>query len=176
MSNVYSRKVEYLHPLVYKTLEELLHTVPQQQNQRGHPVLSAISSISEDVNTFHNYNPNLEFLLFDDVIPVSDKINLQEKGSINNSNNTTMNSSSVGTSRWSLGGITAHMGDNTTAGSFSSDSDSQQQLALFVSNRFKIRSKCNITITGWTMWYRGRWSSPYAWNSIVVTGQGITSK
>ena len=84
-SHIYSRKVEYLYGLVYKALEEFF---------RDH-ALSPSSSSSSSCNNqhkkrsmadasldeFYNYDPHIEFLLLDDILPEDDdtqaKINLK---------------------------------------------------------------------------------------------------
>ena len=84
-SGVYSRKVEYLHSLVYKTLHSLIdemnkhskkHTSMNKpgggQQQRG---------MDEAIYNFQQFDSDLQFLLLDDVLPIDvhgTKINLKQ--------------------------------------------------------------------------------------------------
>ena len=79
-SNIYSRKVEYLYALVYKSLEDnfLQNTQPNggQGTRPRHSV--------PDVDDFLSFDPYQEFLLLDDVLPTDDtpdnrKIDLVER-------------------------------------------------------------------------------------------------
>ena len=76
-SNVYSRKVEYLYNLVYKAHEELL----QSSGNKNTTNASRKASVDAAVEEFHSFDPNVEFLLLDDVLPTDEggkKINLRE--------------------------------------------------------------------------------------------------
>jgi len=77
-SHVYSRKVEYLHSLVYTALNELINSSGQKQKEQ------AGSKLDPDIDEFNAFDPENEFLLLDDVLPTDetiagDKINLVEK-------------------------------------------------------------------------------------------------
>lgn len=79
-TNVYSRKVDYLTSLVYKAYEEIcsgLNTVGRQVKTRNK------SGQSAAIEEFLNFDPNDEFLLLDDVLPIDQdqsKINLPPDG------------------------------------------------------------------------------------------------
>ncbi len=75
-SNIYSRKVEYLYALVYKSLEENF------QVQNGKVVRQRHAD--PDIDDFFAFDPYQEFLLLDDVLPTDDspdnrKIDLVEE-------------------------------------------------------------------------------------------------
>ncbi|GAX28521.1 condensin-2 complex subunit H2 [Fistulifera solaris] len=75
-SNIYSRKVEYLYALVYKSLEENF------QVQNGKVVRPRHAD--PDIDDFLAFDPYQEFLLLDDVLPTDDspdnrKIDLVEE-------------------------------------------------------------------------------------------------
>lgn len=98
-SHVYSRKVEYLYSLVYAALDDLAGVSSQNKNQRSR---TADASIDE----FNNFDPDMQFLLLDDVLPTDqtrggDKINLNEDD--NDLDYTRM--SSVTQTRMSLGNM-----------------------------------------------------------------------
>jgi condensin-2 complex subunit H2 len=63
-SNIYSRKVEYLYALVYKSLEENF------QVQNGKVVRQ--KHADPDIDDFLAFDPYQEFLLLDDVLPTDD--------------------------------------------------------------------------------------------------------
>ena len=97
-SSVYSRKVEYLYRLVYESLDKLiLETALQKGNkskQRGGGKDSNGSSSKKrksrdkDISAFEEFDPEMAFLLLDDVLPIDEdggKITLpQEETKINN--------------------------------------------------------------------------------------------
>jgi len=76
-SFVYSRKVEYLYSLVYSALNELIaSTANNNKNETG----KKNKSVDKDLEEFEAFDPQLEFLLLDDVLPTDetgDKINLK---------------------------------------------------------------------------------------------------
>lgn len=64
-SNIYSRKVEYLYALVYKSLEEnFQHTQNGKATRQRHS--------DPDIDDFLSFDPYQEFLLLDDVLPTDD--------------------------------------------------------------------------------------------------------
>lgn len=88
-SLVYSRKVEYLHSLVYKALEEFAATAGGRNKRRNgaSPRGQRSSAFDAEVEEFFNSTEdNQEFLLLDDVVPEDKtennaKINLRDAGS-----------------------------------------------------------------------------------------------
>jgi hypothetical protein len=76
-SHIYSRKVEYLHTLVYKALQEFFQSTAIANNTNARRRKSADS----DVDAFYEFDPYENFLLLDDVIPqdiTQRKINLKD--------------------------------------------------------------------------------------------------
>ena len=75
-SHVYSRKVEYLYSLVYSALDDLASSstnAPNKQKSKRH--------VDDDIQDFESFDPQLQFLLLDDVLPTDesgDKINLKQ--------------------------------------------------------------------------------------------------
>lgn len=74
-SNVYSRKVEYLHSLVYNALNDLIASSGQKQQSQSS------SNLDRDIDEFNSFDPDNEFLLLDYVLPTDNttegnKINL----------------------------------------------------------------------------------------------------
>lgn len=63
-SNIYSRKVEYLYALVYKSLEENFHVQNGKVARQRHA--------DPDIDDFLSFDPYQEFLLLDDVLPTDD--------------------------------------------------------------------------------------------------------
>jgi len=87
-SSVYGRKVEYLHSLVYATLEKLIassanHSANGKSRNSNSSTSSATKSTSrndQDVLQFQAYDPDCQFLLLDDILPIDStgaKINLK---------------------------------------------------------------------------------------------------
>lgn len=68
-SHVYGRKVEYLHGLVYKALNEFFRT-SNSSGPRGGGAPAARRKVTDpDVEDFYDFDPHEDFLLLDDVIP-----------------------------------------------------------------------------------------------------------
>lgn len=66
-SSVYSRKVEYLHSLVYSTLSELqVSTAADTRRKAKQRILTENQQI---MDRFETFDPELDFLLLDDVLP-----------------------------------------------------------------------------------------------------------
>lgn len=82
-TGVYSRKVDYLHTWTYRVQKELLgdETRRSRNSRQG-------TGVDEEVEKFLNYDPDQNFLLLDDVIPMGDeRINLKEDNSENDVEN-----------------------------------------------------------------------------------------
>lgn len=91
-SSVYSRKVEYLHALVYQALNDLIASTRNGGNgkagQKRRGGGSGTEAILEELT---EYDENMEFLLLDDVLPTDDspdgdRINLREDDARANAN------------------------------------------------------------------------------------------
>ena len=89
-SGVYSRKVEYLHTLVYEAFHKLIEQVNQNSKSSSSKQRSSLASktknnkksVDEDIFNFQEYDPELDFLLLDDVLPIDNdgkKINMKQK-------------------------------------------------------------------------------------------------
>ncbi len=86
-SHVYSRKVEYLHGLVYKALNEFFQTAVANSQSSGGGGNGAGNArrtrpADPDIADFYDFDLGENFLLLDDVIPEDvsqDKINLREE-------------------------------------------------------------------------------------------------
>lgn len=81
-SCVYSRKVEYLYSLVYAALNELIASTRNTKSD-GSGKKRNSSNVDASMEEFNSFDPEMEFLLLDDVIPTDetphgDKINLVE--------------------------------------------------------------------------------------------------
>lgn len=144
-SHVYSRKVEYLHTLVYKALQDFFQSTASANNTNARRRKSA----DTDVEEFFGFDPHDNFLLLDDVIPEDltlRKINLKgedesadlHKESHDDTPSTSRRDrtfSSVtsrnNTTRLSLGGLSVTRLERSTLGVFYSSAGSlQQQRAL----------------------------------------------
>jgi hypothetical protein len=78
-SSVYGRKVEYLHGLVYKALNEFFKSTSSTNNKE-----SRRKSTDAAIEEFYGFDPHMDFLLLDDVVPEDmtnqkSKINLKEE-------------------------------------------------------------------------------------------------
>lgn len=112
-SGIYSRKVDFLHAFAYKVQEEL-SSYAEGNSKRT----SKRTGIDAEIEEFLNYDPHLDFLLLDDVLPTDttetgQKINLNEVSSTQHQAlDTTLFSASK--TRLSLGGTRLHsMGSST---------------------------------------------------------------
>ena len=65
-THIYSRKVEFLYSLVYKALDEFFRETSNGKDLQSSRRKSADASIDE----FHAFDPHVEFLLLDDVVPI----------------------------------------------------------------------------------------------------------
>ena len=91
-SSVYSRKVEYLHALVYQALNDLIASTRNGGNgkagQKRRGGGNGTEAILEELT---EYDENMEFLLLDDVLPTDDspdgdRINLRDDDAHANAN------------------------------------------------------------------------------------------
>lgn len=73
-SCVYSRKVEYLHSLVYQTLHSLIEQTTLSKHKKNPNTANkgGRKRIDEDIFIFEEYDSDLQFLLLDDVLPVDE--------------------------------------------------------------------------------------------------------
>lgn len=128
-SSVYMRKVDYLHNLVYKALHEFC-----QNNALNAKDSSRRKSTDSDIDEFLNFDPHVEFLLLDDVVPedtTNKQINLRcDDDEIVGTSSSTPNQSGVSArnrTRLSLGGLSVTRLERSLTGGFTS---SAQQRAL----------------------------------------------
>ena len=156
-SNVYSRKVEYLHSLVYKALYEFFKSTNSRETASSRRK-SGDSAIEE----FYDFDPHNEFLLLDDVVPedfTSKKINLKEddddEASSTSSTAATPNQSmaSLNRTRLSLGGLSVSRAERASfgGGSFNPSSSSQQRALMGTLNDGALRlvnGKCDVGADG----------------------------
>ncbi|KAG7360367.1 condensin II complex subunit CAP-H2 or CNDH2 [Nitzschia inconspicua] len=166
-SHVYSRKVEYLHSLVYKALQEFFQSTAAAKNSNSNRRNMADS----DIEDFFEFDPHENFLLLDDVVPedvTHRKINLKDEdetvtfrnghcettpftserekdvSSGNTKNNTT---------RLSLGGLSVtRLERSSFGGGVSSTGSLQQQRALLgILNNGSLRlmrDQCDVDDNG----------------------------
>ena len=76
-SNVYGRKVEYLHGLVYKALNEFFKATSANGSKEARR-----KSQDPAIEEFFDFDPYVDFMLLDDVVPedlTNKKINLKEE-------------------------------------------------------------------------------------------------
>jgi len=105
--SVYSRKVEYLHGLVYAALEHLNahnHNRQNQDGNKGNGKKRNSSSTNQD-HILDAYDPDVQFLLLDDVLPLVKDVPAESnlRTSTNNHRPSLNFSKSVNTTRLSLG-------------------------------------------------------------------------
>mmetsp|Transcript_22633 Transcript_22633/g.34454 ORF Transcript_22633/g.34454 Transcript_22633/m.34454 type:complete len:678 (+) Transcript_22633:112-2145(+) len=154
-SNVYSRKVEYLHSLVYKALYEFFRSTNGKETSS-----SRRKSTDAAIEEFYDFDPHNDFLLLDDVVPedfTSKKINLKDDddeegkslpGSTPNQSMMTLNRT-----RLSLGGLSVTRAERTSlgGGGFNPSSSSQQRALLGTLNDGALRlvnGKCDVGADG----------------------------
>jgi condensin-2 complex subunit H2 len=178
-SNVYSRKVEYLHGLVFKALDEFFRDNNPSNSQNNNRRKSADASIDE----FQNFDPHTDFLLLDDILPEdhANKINLApDHDDDNNDQDGTMNDlaqtpnqsqQSVNKTRLSLGGLSVtNILERTTV--FRGSSPSQQRALLGTLNTGTLRlldGRCDIGEDG-VLLMPGSSQSPALASSSSVRG------
>lgn len=117
-TNVYGRKVEYLHALVYAALHDLVSSSEQAKMQKK-------KGIDVDIDAFDAFDPEVQFLLLDDILPTDkteggDKINLKEysidrynHNDPNNSLASLLSRPSMNGARLSLGGLSVTQKDQS---------------------------------------------------------------
>jgi condensin-2 complex subunit H2 len=101
-SNIYSRKVEYLHSLVYKALEEFSLVGLEASSSKK----KRNKNVDGEIDDFLNFDPHQEFLPLDDVVPTDQtddchKINLKEEKI--DRRRSSLQSPGLSTTRFSLG-------------------------------------------------------------------------
>ena len=121
-SHVYSRKVEYLHGLVYKALYEFFKSTSGTSKE------SRSKSADVAIDEFYDFDVNEDFLLLDDVIPedlTNAKINLKEENDdevdATSRSGTPVNQSMTRT-RLSLGGLSVTRAERSSLGGIASSS------------------------------------------------------
>lgn len=143
-SNVYGRKVEYLHSLVYKALYEFF------KNTSGSARDAKRKSGDASLDEFYDFDPNEEFLLLDDVLPgdpTCKKINLKEaddETDLLEGTGTPFNQS-FNRTRLSLGGLSMTRADRSSIGAVTSSA--QQRALLGTLNNGSLRlvgGRCDI--------------------------------
>ena len=90
---IYNRKVDFLHQVVYEVFNDFIQAQLYNSKNKKKRNSSRSAGGDVDIETFHEYDPELQFLLLDDVLPTDKtegnrKINLREK--IYDENNMTM--------------------------------------------------------------------------------------
>ena len=132
-SSVYTRKVDYLHSLVYKALYEFCKTTSTSKEQRR-------KTNDPDIDDFYDFDPHMNFLLLDDVVPedlTNTKINLKvDETEEVEGNGTTPNQSNSRT-RLSLGGLSVTKLERSVTGGF--NSSAQQRALLGTINNGSLR-------------------------------------
>ncbi|KAL3909664.1 MAG: hypothetical protein SGILL_007998 [Bacillariaceae sp.] len=149
-SHIYSRKVEYLHSLVYKALQDFFQATAAASSA-SRKSSSGRKTADADIEEFFEFDPHENFLLLDDVVPediTHSKINLKgedeeddddDSGIGGNTPNTTSRRDRLSsgtnrnntTTRLSLGGLSVtRLERSALGGGFSSTVSQQQQRAL----------------------------------------------
>ena len=92
---IYNRKVDFLHQVVYEVFNDFIHaqlysSKKKKRKSKGN------GGGDVDIETFHEYDPDLQFLLLDDVLPTdrtegNRKINLRDAVNDNSADMTMMN-------------------------------------------------------------------------------------
>jgi len=121
-SHVYSRKVEYLHGLVYKALYEFFKSTSGTSKE------SRNKSADAAIDEFYDFDVNEDFLLLDDVIPedfTNAKINLKEDNDDEIDalpGSSTPANQSLTRTRLSLGGLSVTRAERSSLGGIASSS------------------------------------------------------
>ncbi|EJK56175.1 hypothetical protein THAOC_23992 [Thalassiosira oceanica] len=109
---IYNRKVDFLHTVVYQVFNEFISTISNCSKNKRRP--SKGSNLDADVQEFHEYDEQQEFLLLHDVLPKDEsedrsRINLKEvrESSLDESNldTTNNNAGTPDVTLLSLGGV-----------------------------------------------------------------------
>lgn len=131
-SHVYSRKVEYLHGLVYKALYEFFQTSTAKESRR--------KSADASIDDFYEFDPNEDFLLLDDVVPedfTNTKINLKDDELETIDSASTPVNQSFTRTRVSLGGLSVSRAERSSLGGYATTS--QQRALLGTLNNGSLR-------------------------------------
>ena len=164
-THIYSRKVEFLYSLVYKTLDEFFRETSSGKESQSSRRKSADASIDE----FHAFDPHVEFLLLDDVVPIevethnkkTSKIDLPQQLQHDDTSDldysggriSDVRTPGLNGTRLSLGGLSVTKMDRTTAsrmstgGGSSGASSSEQRSLLGVLNSGCLRlvdGRCDV--------------------------------
>jgi condensin-2 complex subunit H2 len=151
---VYTRKVDYLHKLVYKALYEFCKTHSSSQKDSSRRKIN-----DSDIEEFYDFDPHMEFLLLDDVVPedhTNQKINLnpyelgEEEGASSNitPTNQSMHSQNNRT-RLSLGGLSVTRLERSMTGAFSSSAQQRALLGTINNGRLRlVGGTCDIGDNG----------------------------
>jgi condensin-2 complex subunit H2 len=155
-TNVYGRKVEYLHSLVYKALYEFFKSTNGKDSSS-----SRRKSTDSAIEEFYDFDPHNDFMLLDDVVPedfTAKKINLKEDDDEEEKfmcGSSTPNQSmmSLNRTRLSLGGLSVTRAERTSlgGGGFNPSSSSQQRALLGTLNDGALRlvnGKCDVGADG----------------------------
>jgi condensin-2 complex subunit H2 len=189
-SHIYSRKVEYLHSLVYKALQDFFQSTAAAVASKKN---SFKRSVDADIEEFFEFDPHENFLLLDDMVPedvTHSKINLKDEdedddeGVVgrNTPNTSRRDRSSSGTNRnnttrLSLGGLSVtRLERSALGGGFSSAVSQQQQRALLgILNNGTLRlvdGQCDVDDSGVLLMP----GSQTGRSSLVFDGSSTTPK
>lgn len=149
-SSIYTRKVDYLHKLVYKALYEFCkNTSSAKESARR-------KSADSDIEEFYDFDPHMEFLLLDDVVPedlTNQKINLKpdesEEEALSSSTPNSSGMTSQNRTRLSLGGLSVTKLERSITGGFTSSA--QQRALLGTINNGSLRlvgGRCDVGDSG----------------------------
>lgn len=80
---IYNRKVDFLHQVVYEVFNDFIQAQLYSSKKKKRKSSKGGNGGDVDIETFHEYDPDLQFLLLDDVLPMdrtegNRKINLRE--------------------------------------------------------------------------------------------------
>ena len=76
-SNIYSRKVEYLHSLVYNTLSDLAQSIALHKGNKKRKEKN-LTEYEKYIDLIETFDPNVNFHLLDDILPTVDKENISK--------------------------------------------------------------------------------------------------
>lgn len=168
-SNVYSRKVEYLHGLVYKALYEFFKSTSANAKEARR------KSADASIDDFYDFDPNEDFLLLDDVVPedfTNTKINLKEDDDDRDalsSSGTPINQSLTRT-RLSLGGLSVTRAERSSLGGIASSSHQRALLGTLNNGSLRlVDGLCDVGEDG-VLLMPGSQSAPTAMVSISAAG------
>jgi condensin-2 complex subunit H2 len=149
-SSVYMRKVDYLHKLVYKALYEFCNNASSSKES------SRRKSADSDIECFYEFDPHMEFMLLDDVVPedlTNRKINLKpdeiDEEELSSSTPNQSGTTSQNRTRLSLGGLSVTKLERSITGGFTSSA--QQRALLLTINNGSLRlvgGRCDVGDNG----------------------------